>query len=186
MMVPVRRVGPLPRCACGYGCCALEGMVVRNYENEILFATLRTFALTVAELYTTYAYVFFPESDRWIRMAEQEKRYAHWLSILRECSTGNAVFGQQTARALHSASQAVEFVRSRIEEAENGRVNLVQALIVALEVENLVFERFFPPCHCMDQQAVQLRREVVREVRERRERLEAWLDRVHNKKFLAA
>ena len=159
---------------------------MKNYEQDIFFATLRMFELTVAELYITYAYVFFPESDRWIRLAEEEHSHATWFTSLRERSVGRGGVDRQTARAIRTANQAIDFVRRQIEDAKNGKVTLVQALIVALEVENLKFERFFPPFTFQDQQAEEVRHDVIREVREHRERFEIWLDRVRNKKFLAA
>ncbi len=160
---------------------------MNSYNGENVIETLRKFELTIAELYILYGTIFPADCDRWIGFAEKEIIHAKWLSVIKYYLDRKIISLKLTTVSIQSINEAVEYIQNQVGKAKLGKVDLMQALIVALEIDDLALKNSF--CNIFNfsnQTAEKIKRNLSVETRGNREEIVMWLDRLNDRRSQAA
>jgi len=150
-----------------------------NSDHEKLVDTLIQFEMSMASLYITFGKIFPSESDRWADFAEEECRHARWLAKLSALLHDEDISPKDSSITILTAGRAIHFVEQQIIRAFNGKIDLHEAVTIALVIENSALESSFLSIFSFKGlEAEKIRRKLVAETRYHREKFILWLDQV--------
>jgi len=94
----------------------------------------------LAELYRAYATLFSDQQSFWRELADDEVRHARWVAGFADEVKAGAVYVKPGRFSSASILASLDQVRERVKEAENGEPSLLDALRIAVKLENDLIE----------------------------------------------
>lgn len=150
-----------------------------NIDNMI--DSIRNFELTVALLYETFSRIFPPAQEKWLSFADEERIHAKWLAELKQHHNNELISFNETKITIHSINVFIEFLQEQIDRARNDKLDLKEAILIALGIENAILEKSLVKLFSFTSpKAIAVRMKLTRETRIHREKLLLWLEVLEN------
>ena len=109
-------------------------------ELDVLGLLIRH-ELTIKHLYEIFSTMFTERKAFWENLAVAEQRHADWLSSLQPDSSVSKWLMNESTLKPKAIKSSIEYVESQITRAEEGGMNLLQALSIAIDIEKALLER---------------------------------------------
>ncbi|MDY6990684.1 MAG: hypothetical protein SWQ30_21795 [Thermodesulfobacteriota bacterium] len=104
---------------------------------------LQKHELSIAALYETFA-VILPSSRKiWMTYANEERLHAEWIKALHGHMNNEEISFEQTKLTTQSIRTSIDYIHSQIEKVVKSKMDLKQALIIAIDIEKSLLESAF-------------------------------------------
>lgn len=158
-----------------------------NTSQDNLIDALTQFEQSMAQLYVIFGRIFPTESDKWADFAEEECRQARWLTNFKIYLRNEIIPQNETTITIRRVNLTLEFIDHQIHRAINNELDLREAILIALIVEDSAFESSFLTTFTFKTLKVKsLRRKLVEATGIQKEKLIMWLDRVEGRMKMVA
>lgn len=95
----------------------------------------------VGELYHAYQERFPEYSEFWHRLAEEERGHAGWIRRLLDLADRNEITFDEDRFNLKAIESSIEYIEHWRDEARNRPMEIINALAIALDIENALIEK---------------------------------------------
>ncbi|MCE5253357.1 MAG: hypothetical protein LLG45_03975 [Actinomycetia bacterium] len=112
-------------------------------ERSDFLEALITHEAAVGRLYQVFAEVFPTRERFWRALAAEEQGHADRLGVLGSDPTINGWLLRESGLRLQVVRSSIGYIESQMERAREGRLNLLQALSIARDLENALIEDQF-------------------------------------------
>lgn len=125
-------------------------MVLEKKQIEIV-ELLAEHEKEISRLYQEYARKLPEQKDFWSKIAREEIEHASWIFKLRSKVKEGSLYFKEERFKIEAIKTSLEYVKSRIAEAQNNKISAKHALSVARDlesglIEKKFFEVFEPDC----------------------------------------
>ena len=153
-------------------------MYLRRHQAEII-ELLAMHEEAIGQLYMLYSEKLPNKKDFWISFYKEELDHASWLRRLcPKIEKGLFEFNEGRFK-LDIINKSLNIVKERIRKTEKGRINHIEALWAALEIENNILESKFCEIYKTDSEELsQLLRGLEDSYKEHRNRLKKIIDTI--------
>ncbi len=114
----------------------------KSQLNEFIHL-LQKYELSVATLYETFAAIQPSSKDVWKKFAEDERLHAKWIQTLHAYLQDEKISFAQTRITSQSIKTSIAYIDDQIKKAIDSKIDLKQALIIAIDIEKSVLESGF-------------------------------------------
>lgn len=94
----------------------------------------------LSQLYQTYS-EYQPNREFWIKMMDEEKKHANLIRSFRSQINSDRVFINEKRFKIPVIEFSMRHIEEKIQEAKNKKIELAQALIISLDIENALLEK---------------------------------------------
>jgi len=112
-------------------------------ERSDFLEVLITHEAAVGRLYQVFAEVFPTRQRFWRALAAEEQGHADRLGVLGSDPTINGWLLRESGLRLQVVRSSIGYIESQMERAREGRLNLLQALSIAGDLETALIEEQF-------------------------------------------
>lgn len=152
---------------------------MNTIRRDILIDTLIRFEQSMAQLYIIFGRAFPEESNSWADFAEEECRHAQQLINLKIYLKNEAVTLNEAKIITQRANLTLEFIELQIRRAITNKLDLREAILIALVIEDSAFESSFLRTFDFKTAKVkQIKRNLIAATGRQKEKLLMWLDRI--------
>lgn len=125
-------------------------MVLEKKQIEIV-ELLAEHEKEISRLYQEYARKLPEQKDFWSKIAREEIEHASWIFKLRSKVKEGSLYFKEGRFKIEAIKTSLEYLKSRIAEAQNNKISAKHALSVARDlesglIEKKFFEVFEPDC----------------------------------------
>jgi rubrerythrin len=108
-----------------------------------IFALLKQHEVAISELYSAYAERFPYRKQFWLQLADEEMEHADVVDLLQaKIEENEAIYSQDKIRT-GAIRSSIDYIERLTEEARVGLLRMVNALSIALDLEEAVIEKKF-------------------------------------------
>ena len=104
---------------------------------------LQKYELSIATLYETFANILPSSRKAWMNYAREERLHAKWINVLHTHMNDDIISFEQTKITTQAIRISINYIESQIEKAIESKVDLKQALIIAIDIEKSLLESAF-------------------------------------------
>lgn len=156
-------------------------------RRDILIDTLIRYEQSMAQLYIIFGRAFPEERKSWADFAEEECRHAQRLITLKIFLKNEAVTLKETKIVTQRVNLTLEFIEHQIHRTITNKLDLREAILIALMLEDSAFESSFLLSFDFKTPKVrQIRRELIEATGRQKEKLVMWLDRIDGRMKMVA
>jgi len=99
--------------------------------------------LSIAALYETFAVILPSSRNIWMTYANEERLHAEWINALHAHMNNEEISFEQTKLTTQSIRTSIDYIHSQIEKVVKSKMDLKQALIIAIDIEKSLLESAF-------------------------------------------
>lgn len=117
------------------------GLLKLMEDRAAFFALLKQHEEGLNELYSAYAERFPHQREFWSQLSEEELVHAGQVSLIQEQLNANKAVYTPCKLRTGAIESSLEYIYSQTAEARTGRILLINALSVALDLEQAIIEK---------------------------------------------
>ena len=113
-------------------------------ENEInLITKLAKNEQTISQLYQAYAEKFPDYQKFWANLSSEEIEHSNWISDLNSKVNQGLISFSEERFKIEAIETFLKYLQQRLADIKEEKISLINALSIALDIENSLIERKF-------------------------------------------
>ncbi|HDS01765.1 MAG TPA: hypothetical protein ENO07_07070 [candidate division Zixibacteria bacterium] len=160
---------------------------MNNTCHDSLIDALTQFEQSMAQLYVIFGRLFPSESCRWADLAAEECRQAQWLANFKIYLRNEIICQSETDIVIRRVNLTLEFIENQIRRAASNNIDLREAILVALVIEDSAFESsFLLTFNFKTPKVRKIRRKLIEATGIQKDKLVMWLDHIEGRMKMVA
>ncbi|CAB1065826.1 hypothetical protein D1BOALGB6SA_10625 [Olavius sp. associated proteobacterium Delta 1] len=142
---------------------------------------LQKYELSIAALYETFATILPLTRNEWSNYAGEERLHAKWINVLHGYLKDEKISFEQTKMASQAITTSIDFIERQIQNALESKIDLKQALVFAIDIEESLLESAFLKVFKLNgAKAKKIQARLIEATEAHKNRLIEWQKRIRN------